>query len=156
MLLLWSMGDRGVCLGRWDVGSKEVGGHGSQAASAIAMRVQAKKVAAGILESKTALGGVDEEKMDVDEEQNIHALRPQSHHLLRNMDRVMKSPTLPDADADPQTSGAAGAREDSNGDDILDHPLDFKFALQLVFKMLSSYYDSDTLLAIHLNTLDQH
>jgi protein SMG6 len=37
------------------VESKEVGGHGSQAASAIAMRVQAKKVAAGILESKTAL-----------------------------------------------------------------------------------------------------
>jgi hypothetical protein len=36
--------------------------------SAITMRVQAKKVAAGILESKTALGGVDEEKMDVDEE----------------------------------------------------------------------------------------
>lgn len=42
------------------VGSKEVGGHGSQ--SAIAMRVQAKKVAAGILESKTTLGGVDEER----------------------------------------------------------------------------------------------
>ena len=39
------------------VGSKEVGRHGSQAASAIAMRVQAKKVVAGILESKTALGG---------------------------------------------------------------------------------------------------
>ena len=39
------------------VGSKEVGGHGPQAASAIAMRVQAKKVAAGILESKTVLGG---------------------------------------------------------------------------------------------------
>ena len=42
------------------VGSKEVGGHGPQAASAIAMRVQAKKVAAGISESKTTLGGVDE------------------------------------------------------------------------------------------------
>jgi len=41
-------------------GSKEVGG--PQAASAIAMRVQAKKVAAGILET----GGVDEERMDVD------------------------------------------------------------------------------------------
>jgi protein SMG6 len=39
------------------VGSKEVGGHGPQVASAIAMRVQVKKVAAGILESKTALGG---------------------------------------------------------------------------------------------------
>ena len=39
------------------VGSKEVGRHGSQAASAIAMRVQAKKVVAGILESKMALGG---------------------------------------------------------------------------------------------------
>ena len=37
------------------VGSKEVGGHGSLAA--IAMRVQAKKVAAGILESKMILGG---------------------------------------------------------------------------------------------------
>ena len=48
------------------VGLKEVGGHGSQAASAIAMRVQAKKVAAGIFESKTTVGGVDEEKMDVD------------------------------------------------------------------------------------------
>ena len=41
------------------VGSKEVGGNGSQAASAIAMRVQVKKVAVGILESKRALGGVD-------------------------------------------------------------------------------------------------
>ena len=39
------------------VGLKEAGGHRSQAASAIAMRMQAKKVAAGILESKTALGG---------------------------------------------------------------------------------------------------
>ena len=39
------------------VGSKEAGGHRSQAAGAIAMRMQAKKVAAGILESKTALGG---------------------------------------------------------------------------------------------------
>ena len=39
------------------VGSKEVGGHGSQAANAIAMRVQAKKVAAGILESEMVLGG---------------------------------------------------------------------------------------------------
>ena len=37
------------------VGSKEVGGPGPQAA--IAMRVQAKKVAAGISESKTVLGG---------------------------------------------------------------------------------------------------
>jgi len=36
------------------VGLKEVG---LQAASAIAMRVQAKKITAGILESKTALGG---------------------------------------------------------------------------------------------------
>jgi hypothetical protein len=38
------------------VGPKEVGGNGPQAAIAIAMRVQAKKVAAGILES-----GLDEE-----------------------------------------------------------------------------------------------
>jgi protein SMG6 len=121
------------------VGSKEVGGHGSQAASAIAMRVQAKKVAAGILESKTALGGVDEEKMDVDEEQSVHALSPLSHHLSRSIDCVMKSPTLPEAEAEPQTSGgAAGTREDSNGDGILDHPPAFKFALQLVFQMLSS------------------
>jgi hypothetical protein len=70
------------------VGSKEVGG--PQAASAIAMRVQAKKVAAGILESKTTLGGVDEERMDVDEEHNVHPL-PVSHHLSRSMDCVMKS-----------------------------------------------------------------
>jgi protein SMG6 len=48
----------------------------------------------------------------------------------------MKSPTLPEAEADPQTGGAAGAREDSN--DILNHPPAFKFALQLVFQMLSS------------------
>ena len=64
------------------VWSKEVGGLGSQAASAIAMRVQAKRVAAGILESKRRLG-VDGKKMDVDEEQNVHALRPLSHHLSR-------------------------------------------------------------------------
>ena len=115
------------------VGSKEVSGHGPQAASAIAMRVQAKKVAAGILESKTTLGGVDEEKMDVDEE---HALNPLSHHLSRGMDCVMKSPTLPEAEA--QTGGTARAREDSNGDGIRDHPPAFKFALQLVFQMLSS------------------
>jgi protein SMG6 len=110
------------------VGSKEVGG--PQAASAIAMRVQAKKVAAGILESKTMLGGVDEERMDVDEEHNVH---PLSHHLLRSMDCVMRSPTLPEAEAEPQTGGAP---EDSNG--IPDHPPVFKFALQLVFQMLSS------------------
>ena len=94
------------------VGSKEVGGHRPQAASAIAMRVRAKKVAAGILELKTALGGLDEERMDVDEE-NVHALRPLSHHLLRSMDCVMKSPTLPEAKAELQT-----AHEDSNGDVI--------------------------------------
>jgi hypothetical protein len=41
-------------------------------------------VAAGILESKTALGGMDEERMDVDEE-NVHALSPLSHHLSRSM-----------------------------------------------------------------------
>ena len=113
------------------VGSKEVGGHGSQAASAIAMRVQAKKVAAGISESKTVLGGVDEEKMDVDDE-----LAPLSHHLSRSMDCVMKSPSLAEAEAESQTSGAAGAREDSNG--TPEHPPGFKFALQLVFQMLSS------------------
>jgi protein SMG6 len=116
------------------VGSKEVGGHGPQAASAIAMRVQAKKVAAGI--SKTALGGVDEERMDVDEEHHAHHLSPLSHHPSRSMDSVMKSPTLPDAE--PQTGDGAGASRDSNGDGIPDHPPAFKFALQLVFQMLSS------------------
>ena len=115
------------------VGSKEVGG--PQAASVIAMRVQAKKVAAGISESKTVLGGVDEERMDVDEEHDVH---PLGHHLSRGMDCVMKSPTLPEAKAEPQTGGAAGAREDSNSDGIPDHPPAFKFALQLVFQMLSS------------------
>ena len=133
------------------VGSKEVGGHGSQTASAIAMRVQAKKVAAGILESKTALGGVDEEKMDVDEEQ-IHTITPLSHHLSRSRDCVMKSPILPEAEAESQTGGAAGAREDSNSDGIPDHPPAFKFALQLVFQMLLQYYG--ILLANHPNTLD--
>ena len=39
------------------MGVKEAGGHRSQAASAIAMRMQAKKVAAGILELKMALRG---------------------------------------------------------------------------------------------------
>ena len=107
------------------VGSKEVG-HGSQAASAIAMRVQAKKAAAGILESKMVLGGVDEEKMDLDED-------PLSHHLSRSRDCVMKSPTLPEAEAKPQT--ATGPREDSIAPD---HPLGFKFALQLNFQMLST------------------
>lgn len=116
-------------------GSKEVGGHGPQAASAmIVMRMQAKKVAAGILESKTMLGGVDEERTDVDEEHNVHAL---SHHPSRSMDCIMKSPALPRAEAEPQTGGAAGACEDSNGDSILDQSPAFKFALQLVFKMLS-------------------
>ena len=117
------------------VGTKEVG---SQCASAIAMRVQAKKVAAGIFESKTALGGVDEEKMDVDEEQRSHTLTPLTHHLSRSRDFVMKSPTLPEAEAESQTDDAAGAREDSNNNGIPDHPPAFKFALQLVFQMLSS------------------
>jgi protein SMG6 len=117
------------------VGSKEVG---SQSASAIAMRVQAKKVAAGILESKTALGGVDEEKMDVDEEQNVRTLSVLSDHLSRSRDCVMKSPTLPEAEFESQSGGTAGTREDSNNDGILDHPPAFKFALQLVFQMLSS------------------
>jgi protein SMG6 len=120
------------------VGSKEVGGHGPQAANAIGMRVQAKKVAAGILESKTALGGVDEEKMDVDEEHNLHTLTPLSHHLSRSRYFVMKSPTLPEAEPESQTDDAAGVREDSNSDGIPDHPPAFKFALQLVFQMLSS------------------
>jgi protein SMG6 len=120
------------------VGSKEVGGHGSQAAIAIAMRVQATKVAAGILESRTALGGVDEEKMDVDEEQNVHALSPLSPHLSRGMDCVMKSPTLPDSEAEARPLTGAAAREDINGDGILDQPPAFKFALQQVFQMLSS------------------
>ena len=115
------------------VGSKEVSGHGPQAASAIAMRVQVKKVAAGILELKTMLGSVDEEKMDIDEE---HALNRLSYHLSRGMDCVMKSPTLPNAEA--QTGSTARAREDSNGDGIHDHPPAFKFTLQLMFQMLSS------------------
>ena len=115
------------------VGSKEVGGHGSQAASAIAMRVQAKKVAAGISESKTMLGGVDEERMDVDEEPHGHHLSHLSHHPSRTMDSAMKSPTLPSAE--PQTSDVAG--EDPNGDSIPDQPPAFKFALQLAFSMLS-------------------
>jgi protein SMG6 len=119
------------------VGSKEVGGCGPQAASAIAMRVQAKKVAAGILESKTALGGVDE-KVDVDEEHNLCTLTPLSHHLSRSRDFVMKSPTLPEAEFESQTGGTPGAREDSNSDGIHDHPPAFKFALQLLFQMLSS------------------
>ena len=91
--------------------SREVNGHGPQTAIAIGMRVQAKKVAAGILESKTVLGGVDEEKIEL--------------------------PTLPEA-AEPQTGGTARAREDTNGDSIHEHPPAFKFALQLVFQMLSS------------------
>jgi hypothetical protein len=68
--------------------------------------------------------------MDVDEEHNVHALNPLSHHPSRSMDSVMKSPTLPEAEAEPQT-GAPGAHENSNG--IPDHPPSFKFALQLVF-----------------------
>ena len=65
------------------VGLKEVGGHGPQAA--IAMSVQAKKVAAGISESKTVLGGVDEERMDVDEEHNVHALSPLSSDVTARL-----------------------------------------------------------------------
>lgn len=109
----------------------EVEGGWSQCANAIAMRVQAKKVAAGILDSKMALGGVDE-KMDVDES---HTLTPLTHHLSRRRDFVMKSPTLPEAEAKSQTDDA---REDSNNNGIPDHPPAFKFALQLVFRMLSS------------------
>ena len=52
------------------------------------------------------------------------------------MDSVIKSPILPDAG--PQTSGTAGAGEDSSGDGIPDQPPAFKFALQLAFQMLSS------------------
>ena len=118
------------------VGSKEVGGHGPQAASAIAMRVQAKKVAAGISESKTTLGGVDEERMDVDEEHHGHHLSHLGHHPGHHpltMDSVMKSPTLPDAEL--QTSDGVG--EDLTGDGILDQPPAFRFALQLAFSMLS-------------------
>ena len=114
------------------VGSKEGGGH------AIAMRVQAKKVAAGIMESKTALGGVDEEKMDVDDQKNVHTLAPVGHHLSRSRDFVMKSPTLPKVEAESETGSAAGTREESNSDGIPDHPPAFKFSLQLVFRMLSS------------------
>jgi protein SMG6 len=118
------------------VGSKEVGGHGSQ--GAIALRVQAKKVAAGILGSKTALGEVDEEKMDVDEEQSLYTLTHLGSHLSRSRDFIMKSPTLPEAEAESQTAGVAGVREDSNSEGIPDHPPSFKFALQVVFQMLSS------------------
>ena len=50
------MEDPEACLGRWGV-LKEAGGHRLQAASAITMRMQAKKVAAGILELKTVFGG---------------------------------------------------------------------------------------------------
>ena len=106
------------------MGPKEVGG---QAASTIAMRAQAKEVAAGILESKV-FGGLDEERMDVDEE---HHLNPLSHHPSRSMDSVMKSPIL--RNAEPRTDSG-----NSNGDGIPDHPPAFKFALQLVFQMLSS------------------
>ena len=70
--------------------------------------------------------------MDVDEK------HPLSHHLSRSMDCVMKSPTLHEAEAKPQTGGSARAREDSNDDSIPNHPPAFKFALQLVFQMLSS------------------
>ena len=48
---------RGVLRKVGCVGLKEAGGHRSQAASAIAMRMQAKKVAVGILELKTVFGG---------------------------------------------------------------------------------------------------
>lgn len=48
----------------------------------------------------------------------------------------MKSPTLPDTG--PQTSGTAGAGEDSSGNGIPDQPPAFTFALQLAFQMLSS------------------
>ena len=75
--------------------------------------------------------------MDVDEEK-IHTTTPLSHHLSRSRDCIMKSPTLPVAKAESQTGGAAGAREDSNSDGTPDHPPAFKFALQLVFQMLSS------------------
>jgi protein SMG6 len=47
----------------------------------------------------------------------------------------MKSPTLPEAEAELQTGGV---HEDSNDDGIPEHPPAFKFAVQLVFQMLSS------------------
>ena len=76
--------------------------------------------------------------MDVDEENNLHTLTPLSHHPSRSRDFVMKSPTLPEPEPESQTGGAARVREDSNSDGIPDHPPAFKFALQLVFQMLSS------------------
>jgi hypothetical protein len=82
--------------------------------------------------------------MDVDEEHNLHTLTPLGHHLSRSRDFVMKSPTLPEAEAKSQTGGAARVREDSNSDGILDHPPAFKFALQLVFQMLSSVLQHPT------------
>ena len=72
--------------------------------------------------------------MDVDEEHSLTAL---THHLSRSRDYVMKSPTLSEAESESQSGVAAGAREDSN-DCIPDHPPAFKFALQLVFQILSS------------------
>ncbi|KAF8162971.1 hypothetical protein B0H34DRAFT_744517 [Crassisporium funariophilum] len=82
--------------------SREI--NGPQAAAA--MRVMAKKVAAGVPGS-SSLGGVDEEKMDVDED--------------------MKSPTLPSAESQ--------ANDDPNA--LPEQPPAFKFALQLTFAMLS-------------------
>jgi protein SMG6 len=72
--------------------------------------------------------------MDVDEEHSLTAL---THLLSRSRDYVMKSPTLPEAESELQSGGAAGRCEVSN-DSIPDHPPAFKFALQLVFQMLSS------------------
>ena len=46
--------------------------------------------------------------MDVDEETRSHTLTPLTHHLSRSRDFVMKSPTLPKAEAKSHTDGAAG------------------------------------------------
>ena len=66
--------------------------------------------------------------MDVDEERHLN---PLGHHPSRSMDSVMKCRVL--RDAEPRTDSGH-----SNGDGIPDHPPAFKFALQLVFQMLSS------------------
>ncbi|KAF8964027.1 hypothetical protein BDZ97DRAFT_1904591 [Flammula alnicola] len=91
------------------VGSREV--NGPQAAAA--MRVMAKKAAAGVPGS-TPLGGVDEEKMDVDDEHRA--------------DSAMKSPTMHSAEAHG---------EENASNTLLEQPPAFKFALQLTFAMLS-------------------
>lgn len=84
------------------VGTREASG--PQAAAA--MRVMAKKAAAGVPGS-TPLVGVDEERMDIDDEHR------------------------------PDRSPTAGMAEPRGDDSLLDQPPAFKFSLQLTFAMLS-------------------